>query len=109
MSRMDGDGLGLHDEDGYYNDDDENLSDTDPEDDEWETAAVQQICSYGVCVCVCVRMCVCAHVCVCVCVDMQLFLPLSHPPSQDPTFNKVAHVYFIDMKIVILILCALYL
>ena len=40
MSRMDGDGLGLHDEDGYYNDDDENLSDTDPEDDEWETAAV---------------------------------------------------------------------
>ena len=67
MSRMDGDGLGLHDEDGYYNDDDENLSDTDPEDDEWETAAVQQICSYGVCVCVCVCVCV-SEVCVCVCV-----------------------------------------
>ena len=41
MGGYDGDVMGgIHDEDGYYNDEDDNLSDTDPEDDEWETAAV---------------------------------------------------------------------
>lgn len=41
MSGIDGETIGMHEEDVYYNyiDDDDNLSD-DSEDDEWETAAV---------------------------------------------------------------------
>ena len=41
MGGYDGNVIGsIHDEDGYYNDEGDNLSDTDPEDEEWETAAV---------------------------------------------------------------------